>query len=122
MTTVSSTSSTASTGTTSTGTTTTNGSSSMGFKDYISLLTTQLKYQDPTAPTDNSQMVAQMAQFSTLSGISDLNTTASSIKTNLSSLTDLNTSLTSIGGKLDSILASQNAAQAAAAAKTSTTA
>jgi flagellar basal-body rod modification protein FlgD len=94
----------------------TSSAASMGFSDYISLLTTQLKYQDPTAPTDNSQMVAQMAQFSQLSGISDLNTTASSIKTQLSSLADLNTSIAGISTKLDSILAAQTAA------KTTTTA
>jgi len=106
--------STGSTGTTSSSTSTSNGltsASTLGFKDYISLLTTQLKYQDPTAPTDNSQMVAQMAQFSTLSGISELNTTASTIKTDLASLKDLNTSLTSISTKLDSILSAQKAAK-----------
>ena len=41
---------------------------------FLKLLTTQLKTQDPTAPVDNGQMAAQMAQFSTVAGISEMNT------------------------------------------------
>ena len=40
---------------------------------FLKLLTTQLKTQDPTAPVDNTQMVAQMAQFSSVAGISEMN-------------------------------------------------
>lgn len=40
---------------------------------FLKLLTTQLKTQDPTAPVDNAQMVAQMAQFSSVAGISEMN-------------------------------------------------
>ena len=46
--------------------------------DFLKLMTTQLQHQDPTKPMDNSQMVSQMAQLSTVQGISDLN---SSVKT-----------------------------------------
>lgn len=84
-----------------------NGAASLSFKDYISLLTTQLKYQDPTAPTDNSQMVAQMAQFSTLSGISQLNNTSSAISSQLGSLSDLSASVSNISTKLDALIAAQ---------------
>ena len=38
--------------------------------DFLQLLTAQLKNQDPFAPMDNTQMVAQMAQFSSVAGIS----------------------------------------------------
>lgn len=38
----------------------------MGKDDFLKLLTTQLQYQDPLAPEDNTQMVAQLAQFSAL--------------------------------------------------------
>lgn len=41
---------------------------------FLKLMTTQLKTQDPFDPVDNSQMVAQMAQFSTLAGTSEMNT------------------------------------------------
>ncbi len=43
--------------------------------DFLKLMTTQLQHQDPTKPMDNSQMVAQMAQLSTVQGIDDLNKT-----------------------------------------------
>ncbi len=41
--------------------------------DFLRLMTTQLQHQDPLKPMDNSQMVAQMAQLSTVQGINDLN-------------------------------------------------
>lgn len=34
--------------------------------DFLNLLVTQLRYQDPMNPSDNQQMAAQMAQFSSL--------------------------------------------------------
>ncbi len=33
---------------------------------FIQLLVTQMKYQDPLEPMDNSQMLAQLAQFTAL--------------------------------------------------------
>ncbi|KRG81986.1 flagellar basal body rod modification protein [Stenotrophomonas daejeonensis] len=45
--------------------------------DFLRLMSTQLQHQDPLKPMDNSQMVAQMAQLSTVQGISDLNDTVS---------------------------------------------
>jgi flagellar basal-body rod modification protein FlgD len=35
---------------------------------FLRLLTTQLQHQDPLAPTDNTQFIAQLAQFQTLEG------------------------------------------------------
>ncbi|WP_111976563.1 FlgD immunoglobulin-like domain containing protein [Algibacillus agarilyticus] len=43
-------------------------------QDFFSLLTTQLAAQDPTKPTDNDQMIAQMTQFTMADGISGLST------------------------------------------------
>jgi flagellar basal-body rod modification protein FlgD len=40
---------------------------------FLKLLTTQLATQDPTDPVDNQQMVAQMAQFSSVTGIAEMN-------------------------------------------------
>ena len=40
--------------------------------DFLMLMTTQLKNQDPTKPLDGQQFMAQLAQFSTLNGIMDM--------------------------------------------------
>jgi len=51
----------------------------LGQDDFLKLLTTQLQNQDPFAPMDNAEFIGQMAQFSTVSGINDLNETLSSV-------------------------------------------
>lgn len=43
--------------------------------DFLNLLVTQLKNQDPLNPMDNAQMTSQLAQINTVSGIEKLNTT-----------------------------------------------
>ncbi|MFN4237966.1 MAG: flagellar hook assembly protein FlgD [Vogesella sp.] len=40
---------------------------------FLTLLTTQLRAQDPMNPMDNSQMTSQMAQISTVSGLEGVN-------------------------------------------------
>jgi len=40
---------------------------------FLNLLVTQLKNKDPLSPTDNTAFVAQLAQFSSLEGINNLN-------------------------------------------------
>ena len=55
----------------------------LGQADFLKLMTAQMQNQDPFNPTDNTQMVAQMAQFSSLAGISDMSTTLKSIATKL---------------------------------------
>ena len=55
----------------------------LGQSDFIRLLTTQLKAQDPTDPVDNKEMIAQMAQFSSLSGIEQINATLKDIAARL---------------------------------------
>lgn len=39
---------------------------------FLRLLTAQMQYQDPLAPMDNTQMVAQLAQFTTLEQLQHL--------------------------------------------------
>jgi flagellar basal-body rod modification protein FlgD len=50
---------------------------------FLKLLTVQMQNQDPTAPMDNSQLTTQLAQLSTVSGISTLNQTLASLMSNL---------------------------------------
>lgn len=53
--------------------------------NFLTLLVTQLKNQDPTNPMDNSQLTTQLAQINTLSGIEKLNTTLGSISGQINS-------------------------------------
>lgn len=49
----------------------------LGQQDFLTLLTAQLKNQDPLKPMDNAEFLSQMAQFSTVSGIDRVNETLS---------------------------------------------
>ena len=42
---------------------------------FFKLLTTQLSYQDPLDPMDNTEFVSQMAQFSSLEQMENMNST-----------------------------------------------
>jgi len=46
---------------------------------FLTLLTTELKNQDPTNPVDSTSMLAQQAQFESLSQMQDLNTNISAL-------------------------------------------
>lgn len=64
-------------------------SQQMGQQDFLRLMTAQLSQQDPFNPVDNQQMVAQMAQFSSLAGINDTNTALAQISKQLTAQTEL---------------------------------
>ena len=55
------------------------GDSNMDQDSFLRLMTTQLKFQDPFDPMDNQAMVAQLAQFSSVAGISEMNKSLSEI-------------------------------------------
>jgi flagellar basal-body rod modification protein FlgD len=75
------------------------GFAALGQDDFLRLMVEQLKMQDPFAPTDNKEMLAQMAQFSSLSASTEMGDT-----------------LKTIAAKLDAILAAQQAAASSPAA------
>lgn len=66
------------------------GLAALGQGDFLKMMTTQLQMQDPFEPMDQKDMLAQMAQFSSLSGIAEMGET-----------------LKAISGKLDAIAAQQ---------------
>jgi len=49
------------------------GSSVLGKEDFLNLLITQLQNQDPLNPTDSTEFTAQLAQFSSLEQLSNVN-------------------------------------------------
>ena len=64
--------------------------SSLGQADFLRLLTVQVQQQDPFDPVDNKEMLAQMAQFSSLSGITEMNATLEAISSKLDLLSAAN--------------------------------
>lgn len=56
-------------------TTTKKDNSELGKDDFLKLLVTQLRYQDPLNPMDDTQFISQMAQFSSLEQMQNMNTT-----------------------------------------------
>lgn len=58
----------------------------LGQADFLRLLTVQVQQQDPFDPVDNKEMLAQMAQFSSLSGITEMNATLQGISEKLDAL------------------------------------
>lgn len=57
----------------------------LGQTEFLELMTAQLKYQDPLKPMENGDFLGQMAQFGTVSGINELNTTFSSMSASFQS-------------------------------------
>jgi flagellar basal-body rod modification protein FlgD len=72
----------ASSATSSTASSSANSGSSLQ-NTFLQLLVTQLQNQDPTNPMDSSQMTSQLAEINTVTGISQLNTSLSSLSTQL---------------------------------------
>jgi flagellar basal-body rod modification protein FlgD len=55
------------------------GKGAMGQTEFLKLLVTQMKNQDPTNPMDNQQLTAQMAQFSSLEQLMNINSGLSNL-------------------------------------------
>jgi len=55
----------------------------LGENDFLNLLTTELQNQDPMQPMDNTQSIAEMAQFSSLEQMNNMATSMGTLNTNM---------------------------------------
>lgn len=60
-------------------------SNNLGKDEFLRLLVTQMENQNPLEPQDNGEFIAQLAQFSSLEGIDNLNDTMSGFVSNYQS-------------------------------------
>ena len=72
------------TGTSSSAASSTASNAQLGENQFLQLLTTQLQNQDPLNPMDDTQSVAELAQFSALQATSNLATSFQSFQSNFS--------------------------------------
>jgi len=55
----------------------------LGQEDFLKLMITQFKNQDPMKPMENGEFLAQLAQFSTVKGLGDLNNSFASLSSSV---------------------------------------
>ena len=70
---------------------------SLGKDDFLKLLIAQLSNQDPTSPMENTEFIAQMAQFSSLEQMTNMNAEFSKLNTTLTS----NSAMGTLGKTVD---------------------
>jgi len=76
----------------------------------LQLLVTQMQFQDPLNPVDNSEMISQLAQFSSLEQMQQLNTGFDTLSGNIDQLNFLSAS-SMLGKTVTGITASGTAVE-----------
>jgi flagellar basal-body rod modification protein FlgD len=61
-----------------------NSATTLGGTNFLTLMLAQLKNQDPTSPVDSNTFLTQLAQLSEVQGITQLNTSFSTLSSSLS--------------------------------------
>lgn len=64
-------------------TTAKSGASALGQQDFMTLMLAQLQNQNPLDPMENTEFLAQLAQFNTVGGIDKVNSTLASLGTQM---------------------------------------
>jgi flagellar basal-body rod modification protein FlgD len=64
------------------------GTKQLGKQDFLNLLVTQLRYQDPLSPSENTEFVAQLAQFSSLEGTQNISESVEKLNGNMEGMID----------------------------------
>jgi flagellar basal-body rod modification protein FlgD len=98
-------------GITSTAAATTSGSLNISQQDFLSILVTQLQYQDPMQPMDDQAFLGQLAQFSAL----EVATQESSQLDNLLTFNGMNQAISLLG---KSVAVSESSATGASGTST----
>src|SRR5262249_11048390 len=62
----------------------------LGQNEFLKLMMAQLKNQDPTKPLDPTQFVGQLAQFSTVTGIQNMQSSIDTLVSSMRSTQALN--------------------------------
>src|ERR1043165_7584057 len=62
----------------------------LGIDSFLTLMTAQLKNQDPLKPLEGTEFISQLAQFGTVSGVQGMQTSLETLAASLRSTQTLN--------------------------------